>query len=716
MKRLHYLSVILSILFCPFFLKAQTQTHPNLMLTAGNIPAVKKGIEDYPLLKKSFQEMKAKADKALSEKMDVPTPKDGAGGYTHEQHKNNSANILACGIAFQITGDVKYSNYIKNILLLYAAQYEKWPQHPKQKSNQIPGKLFWQCLNDFVWQVTVIQGYDMAYNSIPANDRATIEQHLFIPILKYFTTECKPTFNLIHNHGTWCLAAVGITGYVIHQPDYVQMALKGSNKDGKTGFLKQLEELFSPDGYYTEGPYYQRYAIMPFVIFAKAIQQNQPELHIFKYRDNILAKAIHAGLQCTYTNNYFFPINDAMKDKDFISEEMIYGVDIAYADIQPEADLLDIAKRQNKVIISDAGLIVAQALAQGKEKPFGYKSQWLSDSPKGNEGGLGILRYGSNTSQQCLLLKAAGQGMGHGHFDRLNLLYYDNGSEVFSDYGSARFINIESKFGGDYLPENKTWAKQTIAHNTVTVDQASQFDAVLNKAEPTHASLVHFEAKDDLQVVSAREDKAYPGVGLLRSSILFKPEGIKKALLIDVFQVNSAADHQYSLPFWYQGVITDASFKFSAVTDDLKALGKDNGFQHLWLNSTNDVTDADNYITILNNNHFYTTSFIGSSALKVKLVTLGAGDPNMNLRNERAFILEQKKSGCQVFISITETHGNTDPTAETTTGAKSNVSNLKLIGDDINGSSFSFSVKGKNYNCKLDYNSKDKFIQINKIN
>jgi hypothetical protein len=704
--------LLLALCLVLYIATSQAQTHPNLMLTAGNIPAVKAGCNDYPLLKKSFQEIKAKADKALSEKMDVPVPKDGAGGYTHEQHKNNSANILACGIAFQITGEPKYAAYIKNMLLLYASQYEQWPKHPKQKSNQIPGKLFWQCLNDFVWQVTVIQGYDMAYNAIPASDRATIEQHLFVPIMKYFTQDCKETFNLIHNHGTWCLAAVGITAYVINKPEYVEMALKGSDKDGKAGFLKQLDELFSPEGYYTEGPYYQRYAIMPFVIFAKAIQQNQPSLNIFKYRNNILAKAIHAALQSTYTTGNFFPINDAMKDKNFVSDEMVYGVDIAYADIEPEADLLDIARQQNKVIVSNAGLALAKAIADGKAKPFNYKSTFLSDGAKGEDGGLGILRYGSNASQQCLLLKAASQGMGHGHFDRLNILYYDNGAEVFSDYGSARFINIESKFGGDYLPENKTWAKQTIAHNTITVDQTSQYNANLKNAEASHAALVHFEVKDNLQVISGREDKAYPGVGMLRSSILFKPEGYTKALMIDVFQVNSTTEHQYSLPFWYQGVITDASFKFSAATTELKAMGKDNGFQHIWLNSDNSITDESSYITMLNDNRFYTTHFTSTSPLQVKLVTLGAGDPNMNLRNERGFILEQKKSGSQAFISITETHGKTDPTAETTTGAKSTIGALKVISNDAQGTTFTFTAKGKSYTCKLDYSSKDKFIQI----
>jgi cysteine synthase len=37
------------------------------------------------------------------------------------------------------------------------------------------------------------------------------------------------------------------------------MALYGAEKNGKAGLLAQLDGLFSPDGYYNEGPYYTRY-------------------------------------------------------------------------------------------------------------------------------------------------------------------------------------------------------------------------------------------------------------------------------------------------------------------------------------------------------------------------------------------------------------------------------------------------------------------------
>jgi len=711
---MNYLKKVVPLLFCAFCSNlVHAQQHPNIMLSKANLPAVRIGVNTYPLLKSSYQDIKHDADNALKTPINVPVPKDGGGGFTHEQHKRNYQNILACGTAYAITKDARYANYVKNMLLNYAAQYEKWPEHPKRENSNPPGKIFWQILNDCVWQVNVIQGYDMVYDGIPAADRKTIEEHLFIPICKYITEDSKETFDRIHNHGTWAVAAVGLTGYVLNKPDYVQMALKGSDKSGNTGFMKQIDELFSPDGYYTEGFYYQRYALLPFILFAKAINQYQPQAQIFKYRGGLLAKAVNIALQGTYSNGAFFPINDAMKDKTFESSELISAVDIAYADISPDKGFLDVAARQKKVIVSDGGLKVAKDIAVGLSQPFKYKPMWMSDGKNGDEGGIGVLRCGSGKKQQCLVLKAAAQGMGHGHFDRLHILYYDNGGEVFPDYGASRFINIETKGGGGYLPENTTWAKQTVAHNTLVVDQTSDFKGNLKEASKYHPEFVHFSNNTNAQVVSAKEDHAYPGVQMVRTSALIKVDGLTKPLLVDVMMASSAKEHQYDLPFWYLGNIIDASFKIEANKNNLQALGTNFGYQHLWLNAQNDVPSASGYITVMQGQSFYTTSFAGSSPFGVKLVSIGANDPNLNLLDGKAFILSQPKAENQTFISVTENHGSVDPIAETTSGAKSAVSGLSVISSDRKKTTFSFKVKDKPYTITINYADKTNFIQIN---
>lgn len=711
---MNYLKKLVWGAICLFFtLPSFSQEHPSIMLSKQNTEALRKGIQTYPLLKKSWKKVKSDADKAILEPIDVPTPKDAGGGKSHEQHKKNYTNMLNCGIAYQISADKKYATYVEQMLLKYAAEYEKWPLHPKRKEGHQGGRIFWQSLNDFVWQVYTIQSYDLVHDALSVSNRKTIESKLFEPILKFFTVDCAETFNKIHNHATWDVAAVGMTGYVINKPDYVQMALKGSAKDGKTGYLAQIDQLFSPDGYYTEGPYYQRYALLPFVIFAKTINNYQPELKIFQYRDQLLAKAIQTSLQLTYTDGTFFPINDAIKGKTYESSELIYGVDIAYADIKASAELLDIAEQQGEVIVSDAGLKIAKDLSEGKSKPFVYQSQLIKDGASGDEGGLGILRFGNNEDQQAVLVKAASQGMGHGHFDRLNLLYYDNGVEIFPDYGSARFINIESKKGGDYLPENKTWAKQTIAHNTLTVDQTSNFKANTDLAQQSSGQVSYFKSDKDLQVFSAKESHAYPGVEMSRTTALLKVQELKKPLLIDIFRVNSEKAHQYDLPFWYKGHLVDVSPKTKNHTDQLKPLGSKYGYEHLWLNAEQAVPEKSGYLSILNNKRFYTVHFATDAPLNLKLVSLGANDPDSNLLESKAFILSSTDSKDQLFFSITESHGQINPVSETTTGANSLVSDLKIITSNPNQASLSFKVKGKTYQYQINYNNKENFIKIN---
>jgi hypothetical protein len=682
------------------------------MITQKNLPGIIHGFTQYSLLKKSLEQVKPIADEAIANPINVPVPKDGGGGFTHEQHKKNYQYILACGTVYQITKEKKYAQFVKDILLNYASQYEQWPLHPQKKPSNPAGKIFWQNLNDCVWQVYVIQGYDLVYDYLTLQERITIEQHLFIPVVRFLMEENKETFNRIHNHGTWAVAAVGITGYVMNQKDWVEKALKGSGKDGTSGFLAQLSQLFSPDGYYTEGPYYQRYALLPFLLFAKAIDQYNPQLKIFEYSNGVLRKAIHTALQLTYTNGAFFPVNDALKDKTFESEELVYGVDIAYADIHADADLLDIAQKQNRIIISDAGLKVAKDIVAGKSKPFVYKSLWITDGNRGDEGGLGILRAGENRDQQCLLLKASAQGMGHGHFDRLNFLYYDHGAEIFSDYGSARFLNIATKSGGEYLPENKTWAKQTVAHNTVVVDQTSHFAGDLNKAQAAHPQLIYFNSRKDLQVVSAEENNAYKGIGMTRTIALVNLKELERPLLIDVFKIRSGSEHQYDLPYWYQGHITNTPFHMQSNVKRLEPLGKEYGYQHIWLNAVGNSAAGNASVTFLQNNRFYTATFLTDPSTQIEFVTVGANDPNFNLRNEKGFILSQPKAKNHLFVSLIESHGSTNPIAETTVGFKGKVQGLKLVTDSEDISCFQFLIDNKNYTVTINYNSTQTFISV----
>jgi len=126
---------------------------------------------------------------------------------------------------------------------------------------------------------------------------------------------------------------------------------------------------------------------------------------------------------------------------------------------------------------------------------------------------------------------------------------------VLTDYGSARFVGVEQKYGGRYLPENDKYAAQTIAHNTIVVDETSHFDGKEKEAEKYHADKLFSDiSRPGVQVVAAKTDQAYKGTRLKRTVYMLQLPGGKK-LVADIFNTYSAEQHQYDLPFQYHGLL-----------------------------------------------------------------------------------------------------------------------------------------------------------------
>ena len=147
---------------------------------------------------------------------------------------------------------------------------------------------------------------------------------------------------------------------------------------------------------------------------------------------------------------------------------------------------------------------------------------------------------GKGKDLSTLIYKYTSHGLSHGHFDKLNINLFDKGNEILSDYGSARFVGVEQKYGGRYLPENKNYAEQTIAHNTIVVDEASNYNAKEGIAEKYHSDKLFSNIDNaNVQVVAAKENNAYKNVHLQRTLYMLNlPEG--KKLIVDVFNANSA--------------------------------------------------------------------------------------------------------------------------------------------------------------------------------
>lgn len=645
---------------------AQDKASAPVLIDAAGLSQMRAEAERYPLFAAELQRMRGEIDAAMRAGISVPVPRDPGGGVTHEQHKRNYRSIYGAGLLYRLTGEQRYRDFARDLLLAYAKLYPTLGPHPAA-SNQVPGRLFWQSLNDSVWLVHGIQGYDAIRDSLAADERRTIDDNVFRRMAAFQIGE-KAAFDRIHNHATWATAGVGMTGYVLRDPALVEMALKGSDRSGKGGFLRQLDLLFSPDGYYSEGPYYQRYALQPFVVFAQAIEANEPSRGIFRYRDGIVLKAVNTAIQLTYAG-YFFPLNDAMPDKSLRTEELYQGVAIAYG-VTSDPGLLSIAQWQGRTVLSPQGLAVARDLAAGKARPFPFASLLLRDGPAGDQGALAILRSGPGPTDQVLVAKNTAQGMGHGHFDKLNWLLYDQGNAIVTDYGAARFLNIEAKDGGRYLPENESWAKQTVAHNTLVVDETSHFGGKLKPAEASAPTQLAFVGEGRTRLSTAEMVGAYPGVRFRRTLAQLDVDGLSHPLVVDLLKVKGEKVARYDLPLHYSGHLIDVGFKLDSNIDTRPVLGTGNGYQHLWVDASGRPDASNGRITWINAGRFYSWRTATRGA-HVMLAESGANDPRFNLRREPVIIQRLDGAKDATFVSLIEPHGRYDASSETTVGSHS---------------------------------------------
>ena len=706
---------------------SEAKGHPNLILTESGVERMRGSLGEVPLFDKSLAAVKQEVDAEIEMGIDTPIPKDFSGGYTHQRHKKNFFIAQKAGVLYQVLEDEKYAKYIRDMLFQYEAMYKDLPLHP-QKRSYARGKLFWQCLNDSNWLVYMSQAYDAIYDYLSADERKTLEDNLFRPFADFISLENPQFFNRVHNHSTWGIAAVGMIGLVMNDEDLIQRALYGIKDDGlevggkdndggtikvegqRKGFFANLEEPFSPDGYYTEGPYYQRYAMYPFLIFALAMENSRPDLKVLQHKNGVLLKGVNALLNLSDADGEFFPLNDGQKGMSYHSASLVTAVDLAYFYGEKDPQLLSIVEKQNQVLLQESGLSAAIGVRDGKAKPFAKDSVNLSDGPDGQQGGVGILRYGNE--DLTLVFKYAAQGLSHGHYDKLSFSLYEKGDEVLQDYGLARFVNIEQKGGGNYLKENATWAKTTIAHNTLSLNGQKHFDGKYDVASQHHSALFTFDAeKENVKVVSATEENAYPGTLMHRTMAVIKDEYFEKPFLLDILRVESDQKNQYDLPFYYMGQIIDKNFSYQSPTT-LSPFGEDNGYQHLFVEGKGNANNGNTKFQWLGNGKYYTLTTVTHADDEVYLTRIGANDPDFNLRRDAAITLRRNDTADTVFVSVVEPHGSYSPVSESSVNSRSSIASVNVVldNDDYTGVSIT-DVKGNTQLFVIANGNSDKSVE-----
>ncbi len=619
----------------------------------------------------------------------VEIPGQGeAGGPEHARHKQNYHYINLAGRLFMICGYQAYRDFALTLLKGYAAIYP-WLASNISKDSNAPGRLFHQTLNENMWLLYAVEGYHCIAPTLSADERSLIESQLFRVMVNDALTHHAKDFDIVHNHGVWSVAAAAVCGYVMGDQKLVNYALYGLNGDSESGgFFAQLSQLFSPDGYYIEGPYYQRFALRPMLLLAEAMHRRQPELQIYQFRGQIIRKTCEALMQTAFPDGTLPALNDASKSINILDDGAVVAASVCFHRYGHHSQWIATAWQQSNVWVSAAGLALSVAMQYQPATQHNWGSLTLSDGPDGDQGELAILRHEDESGDMSMALMWYGQhgsiprlhsALNHGHFDGLHLSLFNNGRESLRDYGFGRWVNVEPKFGGRYIPENNSYCKQTVAHNTVVVDEQSQNHGQSGEAEKRWGERHFFAVNNPVgQGMSARLHDYYPGVVMQRTVLMLNLSEFEQPLLVDVFRISSELVHHYDYCLHHLGQFVRSDVPLH-LAETLKPLGTEHGYQHLWDCARAGVTAGGSVLFSWLDGHSYTT-LVSTMSEGGELIVArsGASDPHFNLRNEPALLLRQQGADV-LFASVIESHGFFDEATEISRDARGKVVRIDVL-------------------------------------
>jgi oligo-alginate lyase len=449
--------------------------------------------------------------------------------HINHRHSHFLGGINTLGLAYLLDPKPEYAAKARDVLLAYAAFYEDLEIHNVHGKKARPGaRLFAQTLDEAVRLCGICQGYDMVYDApcFSAEDHDTIANHFIRPMVDTIRTHPAG----ISNWQSWHNAGVACAGFVLRDQEYVDWAIN----DPDNGFLMQMRKSVLPSGMWYEGaPSYHWYALSSHLYLLETATRAGMDL----YGIPIVRKMFEAPVRQLFPDLTFPAIQDSGRSS--ITGARSY-YEVAYRRYG-DPNYLGLLQPRDSV----------QALLWGadtvpEEAPPALKLATSNDASEG----LAILRDADNAT--ALFLDYGEKFGGHIQPGKLGIILFANGDERVVDPGRLPYGN----------PIHRGWYTQTLAHNTVVVNQASQRGAP--------GILKGFKSTDEWSVVRTACEKAYDGVTLDRTVAL------SGNTIVDVFRCTSQNEATFDLPLHFRGELAGLP-----EGSPIEPLAEGNGYNYL---------------------------------------------------------------------------------------------------------------------------------------
>lgn len=434
-------------------------------------------------------------------------------------------HLVWMGMLYSTGGEEKYAAAGKEILMKFADLYLKYPTE-----NTIlgPAHVFFGTLSESFWGVDMTYGYDLLYTypGFSAEDRRMLKENLFYPLAR-ITQQFPETAS---NRQLWYNNVSAAVGFLYGDEALIDFAMKG-----RYGFTWQLGSALPESGFWAEWSGYHFVALRGMIHLAEMARHNGYDLYHTEIAGRTMKKMFDSPF-LLFKPNYEFPRCKDSGGGSILEYAPFYEVGYAVYRDPKYLSLLNLTHLQR------GSQIVGETSALGNapepitmfnlvpELPRGTTPLYTEESINLEGNGFAVLR--DREEQTYLYLDYGIMGGEHGHPDRLQMGYYAKGRNWIVDPLNESYMN----------PNLQLWYRQSIAHNTLVIDQTSQ--------TWTNGYGNFFGALPSLQVASGGCTTSYPGVTLTRT--LVQAEGY----FLDLFDAKAPEQHLYDLPLHGFGTLT----------------------------------------------------------------------------------------------------------------------------------------------------------------
>ncbi len=426
-------------------------------------------------------------------------------------HGANLRVAADCAWAYAITGQRRFAEKARAILIGYADRYRSYPRHDAHR-NPKPSRggahIKEQTLSEASMMVTLIApAADLILDSdvLSDEDRRHIRQDLILPILENLNGHRAGK----GNWQTWHNAAMIWGGAVLGDPTWIERALTQKGN----GFLYQMDVSVTDDGMWYENSWgYHFYTLHALVSIAEGSRRLGIDLWAHPRFKRMFTLPIRYGMPGGLLPRFGDDVNSSLTRRDALYEP-------AYAAYRDERLLAALPKRETWL-----------SILYGRDTKKTAKTPSLG-SEVFTTAGHAILRTEGRAGLAAAVTFGPYGGF-HGHFDKLSFVFFGHGRELGVDPGRAKSQAYR-------LPIHTQWYKATLGHNAVLVDGRSQ--------QPAEGALEAFAATPHAAVAVVRCDEAYEGVRY-RRILAMTPE-----YLLVVDDLDSDNEHDYAWVYHNRG-------------------------------------------------------------------------------------------------------------------------------------------------------------------